>query len=131
MLALSCLGIKGVKSKKITWVKIYPALVIAFVLFFLNTPLLKLPSEVVTSLYIFTTSLGYIALLINLMDDVFNNENESFQQENSLIENEYSVNLTALHGFIKPVFKIQDIVFCHHFCLFKIRRTLAGCTPVS
>ncbi len=29
----------------------------------------------------------------NLMDDVFNTENESFQQETRLIENEYSVNL--------------------------------------
>jgi pantothenate kinase-related protein Tda10 len=27
------------------------------------------------------------------MDDVFNNENESFQQETKLMENEYSVNL--------------------------------------
>ncbi len=29
----------------------------------------------------------------NLMDDVFNTENESFQQETRLIENEYSINL--------------------------------------
>ena len=29
----------------------------------------------------------------NLMDDVFNTENESFMQETRLIENEYSVNL--------------------------------------
>ncbi len=29
----------------------------------------------------------------DLMDDVFNNENESFMQETRLIENEYSVNL--------------------------------------
>ena len=29
----------------------------------------------------------------NLMDDPFNNENESFQQETRLIENEYSINL--------------------------------------
>ncbi|GGC37021.1 conjugal transfer protein TraG [Parapedobacter defluvii] len=104
MLALSCLGTKGVKNEKITWAKIYTALVIGFVLFFLNTPLLKLSAGVATSLYILTTSLGYIALLMagvwmsrllrnNLMDDVFNNENESFQQETRLIENEYSVNL--------------------------------------
>jgi len=104
LLALSCLGTKGVKNEKITWAKIYTALVIGFVLFFLNTPLLKLSAGVATSLYILTTSLGYIALLMagvwmsrllrnNLMDDVFNNENESFQQETRLIENEYSVNL--------------------------------------
>ncbi len=56
------------------------------------------------SLYIFTLSVGYICLLMggvwmsrllknNLMDDVFNTENESFMQETRLMENEYSVNL--------------------------------------
>ena len=42
LLALSCLGTKGVKNEKITWPKIYVTLGIGFVLFFLNTPLLKL-----------------------------------------------------------------------------------------
>lgn len=104
LLALSCLGTKGVKDEKITWGKIYAALTIGFVLFFLNFPLLKLPLNTATFLYILTTSLGYIALMVagvwmsrllrnNLMDDVFNNENESFQQETKLMENEYSVNL--------------------------------------
>ena len=104
LLALSCLGTKGVKDEKITWGKIYVALAIGFVLFFLNFPLLKLPLNTATFLYILTTSLGYIALMVagvwmsrllrtNLMDDVFNNENESFQQETKLMENEYSVNL--------------------------------------
>ncbi|MFD1631074.1 conjugal transfer protein MobC [Pseudopedobacter beijingensis] len=104
LLALSCLGTKGVKNEKITCGKIYTALAIGFVLFFLNTPLLKLPAGIATSLYILTTGLGYIALLMagvwmsrllrnNLMDDVFNTENESFQQETRLMENEYSVNL--------------------------------------
>ena len=31
----------------------------------------------------------------NLMDDVFNNENESFMQETRLLENEYSINLST------------------------------------
>ena len=104
LLALSCLGTKGVKNEKIIWTKIYVALGIGFVLFFLNTPLLKLAPVIGTFLYILTISLGYIALLMagvwmsrllrtNLMDDVFNNENESFQQETKLMENEYSVNL--------------------------------------
>lgn len=104
LLALSCLGTKGVKNEKITWTKIYTALAIGFVLFFLNTPLLRLSSGMATSLYILTTSLGYIALMVagvwisrllrtNLMDDVFNNENESFMQETKLMQNEYSVNL--------------------------------------
>src|SRR5690606_1465701 len=104
LLALSCLGTKGVKNEKITWTKIYISLGIGYVLFFLNTSLLKIAPVIGTCLYILTISLGYIALLMagvwmsrllrtNLMDDVFNNENESFPQENKLMENEYSVNL--------------------------------------
>ena len=104
LLALSCLGTKGVKNGKITWTKIRVALATGLVLFFLNFPLLKLSAGLATSLYILTTGAGYIAMLMagvwmsrllrnNLMDDVFNNENESFQQETKLMENEYSVNL--------------------------------------
>ena len=104
LLVLSCLGTKGVKNEKITWTKIYVALSIGFILFFLNTPLLVLSSATGTFVYILTIALGYIILLMagvwmgrllrtNLMDDVFNNENESFQQEIKLMENEYSVNL--------------------------------------
>ena len=105
-LALSCLGTKGVKEEKITWSKIWMVLFSGFVFFFLNWWLLVLPiSKIgVASLYIFTLSIGYICLLMggvwmsrllknNLMDDVFNTENESFMQETRLMENEYSVNL--------------------------------------
>lgn len=104
LLALSCLGTKGVKNEKITWPKIYIALGIGFILFFLNFPILHLPSNTATVLYILTTGIGYVALMVagvwmsrllqnDLMDDVFNNENESFMQETLLMENEYSVNL--------------------------------------
>ena len=105
-LALSCLGTKGVKEESITWPKIWAVLAVGFVLFFLNWWLLALPIGKVggASLYIFTLSVGYICLLMagvwmsrllknNLMDDVFNLENESFMQETRLMENEYSVNL--------------------------------------
>ena len=105
-LALSCLGTKGVKEEKITWAKIWTVLFSGFAFFFLNWWLLVLPIGKVgaASLYIFTLSIGYICLLMggvwmsrllknNLMDDVFNTENESFMQETRLMENEYSVNL--------------------------------------
>ncbi|MDQ7738130.1 YWFCY domain-containing protein [Prevotella corporis] len=105
-LALSCLGTKGVKEEKITWPKIWTVLFSGFVLFFLNWWLLALPIGKMgaASLYIFMLSVGYICLLMggvwmsrllknNLMDDVFNTENESFMQETRLMENEYSVNL--------------------------------------
>ncbi|MEC5396188.1 conjugal transfer protein TraG, partial [Bergeyella sp. RCAD1439] len=56
---------------------------------------------------ILTTSAGFISLLMagawmsrllksNLMEDVFNIENESFMQETQLMENEFSVNLPTL-----------------------------------
>jgi hypothetical protein len=104
LLALSCLGTKGVKNEKISWRKINTVLVAGGVLFFLNTLLLSGFGTVGVMLYILTTSAGYIALMVagvwisrllrnNLMDDVFNTENESFLQETQLMENEYSVNL--------------------------------------
>ncbi|MET3032973.1 conjugal transfer protein MobC [Flavobacterium johnsoniae] len=100
LLILSCLGTKGVKNEKITWTKIYPVLALGFIFFFLNGFL----REVSYLLYMFSSGIGYTALMVagiwisrilrtSLMEDVFNNENESFQQETRLLENEYSVNL--------------------------------------
>ena len=106
LLALSCLGTTGVKEEKITWKKIWTLLAVGFVLFFLNWWILALPLsiEANTALYIATMTAGYICLLMgglwmsrllkyNLMEDVFNNENESFMQETRLLTNDYSVNL--------------------------------------
>jgi hypothetical protein len=79
---------------------------VGLVLFFLNGWILTLPLSLVTkaAMYITNMAAGYIGLLMaglwmsrllkyNLMDDVFNNENESFMQETRLLANEYSVNL--------------------------------------
>ena len=106
LLALSCLGTKGVKAEKMSWSKIWTVLAVGFCLFFLNWWILLLPISHFgnATLYIFTMTAGYICLLMgglwmsrllkhNLMEDVFNNENESFMQETKLMENEYSVNL--------------------------------------
>lgn len=106
LLALSCLGTKGVKAEKMSWSKIWTVLAVGFFLFFLNWWILLLPISNLgnATLYIFTMTAGYICLLMgglwmsrllkhNLMEDVFNNENESFMQETKLMENEYSVNL--------------------------------------
>ena len=64
----------------------------------------RFPVALLTLLYVATVAAGYICLLTagvwitrllknQLMDDVFNDENESFMQESRLIANEYSVNL--------------------------------------
>lgn len=102
-LGLSCLGTRGVKDEKITWRNIIILLVVGFITFFLNWMLLAIP-KVGAILYMSSLAIGYICLLMggtwmsrllknNLMDDVFNVENESFMQETRLMENEYSVNL--------------------------------------
>ena len=106
LLAISCWGTQGVKGEKITWGRIFAALVSGAALFFLNWWILDLPlpHTAVTALYVFTLGTGYLCLLMaglwmsrlykhNLMKDVFNEENESFMQETRLMENEYSVNL--------------------------------------
>ena len=106
LLAISCVGIRGVKAEKITWRKIVAFLVLGLALFFFNGFVLKLtyPLLLKCSFYMLSLVAGYIFLLKaglwmsrlikhNLMDDVFNRENESFMQETRLMKNEYSVNL--------------------------------------
>ena len=101
LLALSCFGTKGVKNEKIKWGQIWLFLSVGSALFFLNWWMLSLGWTVI---YIVTTAAGFVCLLLggvwmsrllknNMMDDRFNDENESFQQETRLMENEYSINL--------------------------------------
>ena len=120
-LALSCIGTKGVKEEKITWTKIYCFLSVGFILFFLNWWLLDLPLPPVanTAFYITTLAAGFLCLLVagiwmsrllksNLMEDVFNTENESFMQETRLITNEYSVNLPTRFYYKKKEGKANE-----------------------
>jgi hypothetical protein len=113
-LALSCLGTKGVKEEKISWTKISVLLIIGTQLFFLNWWILSLPLPILANVafYISTLTIGYICMMMaglymsrllknSLMDDVFNNENESFMQETRLMENEYSVNLPTKFWYKK------------------------------
>ena len=117
-LALSCLGTKGVKEEKITWNHIYVCLIFGSVFFFLNWWLLYLPLPKIANagFYIFTIAVGYILLLMagtwmsrllknNLMDDPFNNENESFMQETKLMVNDYSINLPTKFWYKKKQWK--------------------------
>ena len=98
-LSLSCFGTKGVKNEKIQWIHIWIFLSAGAALFFLNW---WMPGIGWHLCYIFTTVIGYILMLIggvymsrmlknNMMDDRFNNENESFQQETELLDNELEI----------------------------------------
>ncbi len=101
LLGIACFGTKGVKNEKITWRHIIIIGVAGLVVFLFNPWLLNLGMKYI---YIATTILGYVAVMMagvwmsrmlknNMMDDRFNEENESFMQETRLIKNEYSVNL--------------------------------------
>lgn len=83
-------------------------------MFFANWWLLSFSASLFlrTALYTFTLLSGFLCILAaglwisrflksNLLDDVFNIENESFLQETKLIENEYSINLPTLFWYKK------------------------------
>lgn len=114
MLGLSCLGTQGVKSEKMTWFMISFALFFGGILFFFNFPLLKITNNIESNalLYIISLVSGFILLLTagnwisrllnnDLMKDVFNEENESFLQEERLLNSEYSVNLRTKYQYRK------------------------------
>ena len=113
-LALSCLGTKGVKNQKVTWGKIMLFLVFGVLFFFINWWILdlRLPVSSQVMLYTFSMTTGYLFLLLsgvwisrliklNMMDDVFNIENESFMQEMRFMDNEYAVNLPTRFWYRK------------------------------
>lgn len=101
LLGLSCFGTRGVRSENITWRHIGVTLAAGCVLFLLNWWTLDTGMRYT---YIISTAAGYICLLMggiwagrmlknNMMDDRFNDENESFMQETKLMDNQYSINL--------------------------------------
>lgn len=100
------MGNKGVKKHEITWRQIIIVVITGTILFFLNWWLLSIHASPGVCAVLYTTTLtgGFFCLLAsglwisrllknNLLEDVFNTENESFMQETRLMENEYSVNL--------------------------------------
>ncbi len=108
LLVVSLVGVKGKKDEK---VRVKDALVYVCVgaaLYFASTLSLFCPGpkSFIALLYMGFTSMGYMLILTGggllsriIMDklhaDVFNEENETFPQEERLLENEYSINLPA------------------------------------
>ncbi|WP_276348125.1 conjugal transfer protein MobC [Daejeonella sp. JGW-45] len=110
-LFISLVGNKGRKDEKIQKNAIGAYLFTGLLLYFISVFCFYLNSQAVmiAILYIGLTSLGYLLILagggllsrlirINLNSDIFNAENETFPQEERLLENEYSVNLPAIYN---------------------------------
>lgn len=105
-LLVSLVGAKGKKDEKADPKSIVVYLVSGLLIYSLSVFSLYLYGgyRMVAGLYIGLTILGYLLILtggtrlsrlikVNMNKDVFNSENETFPQEERLLENEYSVNL--------------------------------------
>lgn len=106
LLVVSLFGAKGKKSEKLTYKTALGYTAPGLALYFLSYYVFQSGwSFVAISLwYITVTSLGFILILTGgtllsriigdaLKDDIFNEENETFPQEERLLKNEYSINL--------------------------------------
>ena len=111
LLMISLVGSKGKKDESIKARRILVYCIIGLILYFVSTLFLSIhyPATTIAVLYIGVTVAGYMLLLsgvsllfrmlkLNLGKDIFNKENESFPQEERLLENEYSINLPAVYN---------------------------------
>jgi hypothetical protein len=101
LLMVSLIGSKGKRDDKIRSKTIATYCTVGLLIYFASNYLLALPW-----LYISATCLGYFLFMtgggllfrmlkLQLGGDIFNKENETFPQEERLLENEYSINLPA------------------------------------
>jgi len=108
LLLISLLGVKGKKDEKIRIDSIVAYLLTGLLLYFISTLCFYIPvnAVLITLAYIGITTTGYLLILTGgtllsrlikdkLQKDIFNTDNETFPQEERLLENEYSVNLPA------------------------------------
>ncbi|OXA78651.1 Type IV secretory system Conjugative DNA transfer [Flavobacterium aquidurense] len=109
LVIISLLGAKGRKDEKLKLKTALYFILAGLFLYFGSFFILWMKSKnlAVFVLYIFVTSLGYLlvisggTLLSRIITrtlngkDIFNKENETFPQEERLLQNEYSINLPA------------------------------------
>lgn len=116
-LVIALISVKGRKDEKQNFKTAFIYLLTGLLFFFISYFILLIRDKIMTVAlgYMALTSLGYLLFLSGgtmlsriirdrLTNDIFNRDNETFPQEERLIENEYSVNLPAqylLRGKIK------------------------------
>lgn len=108
LLAISLMGVKGKKEEKVNGVTAIVFVLLGLAMFFLSHYVFAVTIELSLKVivYIAVTGLAYCLVLtggtwltrllkLSLRHDIFNKRNESFPQEERLLENEYSINLPA------------------------------------
>lgn len=111
LLAISLVGVKGKKDDKLTLGIAARYLLAGLTIYAASYLLLSLAAspEVLAGLYMSVTSLGFLLVMYggallsriiknNIQADIFNRLQETFPQEERLLENEYSVNLPARYN---------------------------------
>jgi hypothetical protein len=108
-LLISLLGAKGRKDEKLNHKTAIAYIITGVVIYFLSYLSLFLKNDTTAKaiVYIGSTTIGFLVMLsggtllsriiknrLN-SNDIFNKENETFPQEERLLENEYSINLPA------------------------------------
>lgn len=108
-LMISLIGAKGRKDEKLNYKSAFAYIITGIAIYCISSLFFYLKLEVtqVAVIYMATTSIGYLFMLSggtlvsriikNKLNhkDIFNKENETFPQEERLLENEYSINLPA------------------------------------
>ncbi|MCM1168575.1 MAG: YWFCY domain-containing protein [Bacteroides sp.] len=106
-LAVGCMGVSGKKKEDLSWQDVMWRIVVGFLLFFGSGVFFVHGYRLSHTLYIIygvVTSTGFIFLMwggilasrlirVNLMEDQFNDENESFMQERKRKTNKNSINI--------------------------------------
>lgn len=108
-LIISLLGARGRKNEKLSYQTAFTYIVIGLAAYLLSYPFLSLQMKAaaVALIYMGVTSIGFMLILTGgtlltriirsrlNSKDIFNRENETFPQEERLLENEYSINLPS------------------------------------
>lgn len=108
-LLISLLGAKGRKEEKLNYKTAIGYIITGVLIYFLSylSLLVKIDTTAIAIIYIGSTTIGFLLVLSggtllsriikNRLNskDIFNKENETFPQEERLLENEYSINLPA------------------------------------
>lgn len=108
MLIIYLLGIQGKKDEKIRLKMAFAYCTTGLLLYFLSNILLYINANLlqISLYYMGTTTFGYLLMVtggtylsrilkLKMRKDIFNTENETFPQEERLLENEYSINFPA------------------------------------
>jgi len=111
-LTISLMGARGRKDEKLNYKTAFAYIITGLLIYFLSylSLLLKMALTTAAMLYIGITAIGFMlvlsggTLLSRVIQqklnnkDIFNKENETFPQEERLLENEFSINLPAQYN---------------------------------